>query len=165
MLQLSFMVRTINTFTTYSLFFNPPYRSLLTTCRFVLLAENLTSEQYAGAYRPKLTLLSATRDALNPQVNTAKLRNRLWVIDHYRYRYGAQHTFWLHTFMKNQGARLWKYKFNYGVKALAAFMIYNSYQSYNEADGTRLLTATEQGMYRANILVSAAAATGIYLII
>ena len=132
---------------------------------FAYLAENLTSEQYAGAYRPKLTLLSATRDALNPQVNTAKLRNRLWVIDHYRYRYGAQHTFWLHAYMRKQGAKLWKYKINYGVKALAAFMIYNSYQTYCEADETRLLSETEQGMYRANIVLTAAGATGVFLII
>lgn len=89
--------------------------------------ENLTSEQYAGAYRPKLSIFSATRDALNPKVNTTKLRNRLWVIDHYRYRYGAHHTFWLHAAMRKYGTHLWKYKVNYGVKALAAFLVYNSY--------------------------------------
>ena len=97
---------------------------------YLINSENLTSEQYAGAYRPKLTIFSSTRDALNPQVNTEKLRNRLAVIDHYRYRYGAQHTFWVHTAMRKHGSHIWKYKFNYGVKAAAFGMIYLSCANY-----------------------------------
>ena len=127
--------------------------------------ENLTSEQYAGAYRPKLTIFSATRDALNPQVNTTKLRNRLWVIDHYRYRYGAQHTFWLHAAMNKYGTQLWKYKFNYGAKAFAAFLIYNSYSTYSTANEVNFLTDKQKAAYAGNGLFCVAGFTGLCLVI
>ena len=86
--------------------------------------ENLTKEQYAGAYRPRLSIFNSAKDALNPSVNTETLRNRLWVIDHYRFKYGAAHTYWMHTFLGNQASKLRKYKFNYAFKAFLAYQIY-----------------------------------------
>ena len=127
--------------------------------------ENLSSEQYAGAYRPKLTIFSATRDALNPQVNTTKLRNRLWLIDHYRYRYGAQHTFWLHAAMKGLGTKLWKYKFNLGAKACAGYLIYNSYSTYSIANEQTFLSDKQKALYYGNGIIYTAGFTGLCLII
>lgn len=127
--------------------------------------ENITSEQYAGAYRPKLTIFSATRDALNPKVNTTKLRNRLWVIDHYRYRYGAQHTFWLHAAMNKYGTHLWKYKFNYGVKALAAFAVFSSIQTYKLTNEENFLSEKQRAMLASNTVIFSGVFTGLCLVI
>jgi hypothetical protein len=59
--------------------------------------ENLTREQFSGSFRPRLQIFNSARDALNPHANATTLRNRLWVIDHYRFRYGAAHHYWVHT--------------------------------------------------------------------
>ena len=61
--------------------------------------------------------------------------------------------------------KLWKYKMNYGVKALAAFMIYNSYQNYCVADEENFLTETQRSMHRVNILLGGAGLTGLCLLI
>ena len=82
--------------------------------------ENLTKEQYAGQYRPRLSIFNTARDALNPYVNAETLKNRLWVIDHYKFRYGAAHTYWLHTLLSKTAAQLNRYKFNYGIKLFLA---------------------------------------------
>ena len=81
---------------------------------------------------------------MNPQVNTEKLRHRLWLIDHYKYRYGAQHTYWVNAAMRKYGSQLWKYKFNYGLKAAGAVMVWNRYQYYQKQDEERFLTDTER---------------------
>ena len=81
----------------------------------------MTKEQYAGSYRPKLMIFSATRDALNPQLNTESLRNRLWVIDHYKFRYGAAHTYWVHSALQKYFSHINKFRNNYAVKAFLAF--------------------------------------------
>ena len=89
--------------------------------------ENLTKEQYAGSYRPRLSIFNSSRDALNPFVNAETLRNRLWVIDHYRFRYGAAHTYWVHTFLSKTFKNVNKYKFNYLLKAFLAYNVYSRY--------------------------------------
>jgi hypothetical protein len=83
--------------------------------------ENLTKEQYSGNYRSKLPMLNASRDTLNPVLNAETLKNRLWVIEHYRTLHGIEHAYWPHYLMRNAGSHLWKYKFNYGIKG---FFIY-----------------------------------------
>ena len=66
-------------------------------------------------------MLNSSRDALNPALNLDTLKNRLWVIDHYRTIHGIEHAYWPHYTMRNVGRHLWKFKFNYGIKA---FFIY-----------------------------------------
>ena len=55
-------------------------------------------------------IFSATRDALNPFLNTESLRNRLWVIDHYKFRYGAAHTYWVHSALQKYFSHLNKFR-------------------------------------------------------
>ena len=81
----------------------------------------MTKEQYAGSFRPKLMVLNATKDALNPKMNAEILRNRLWAIDHYKFRYGAAHTYWVHAALQKFFTHLNKYRNKYAVKAFLAF--------------------------------------------
>jgi hypothetical protein len=62
--------------------------------------ENLTKEQYSGNYRSKLPMLNASRDTLNPVLNAETLKNRLWVIEHYRTLHGIEHAYWPHYLMR-----------------------------------------------------------------
>jgi hypothetical protein len=49
-----------------------------------IIIENLTKEQFSGEYRTRLPKMNASRDSLNPALNLETLKNRLWVIEHYR---------------------------------------------------------------------------------
>ena len=132
----------------------------------VTIAENLTKEQYSGSYLPKLSIFSVTRDALNPRMNTEILRKRLWTIDHYRYRYGAKHTYWVHFALQKYGKKLWTYKLNYGLKALLFYNAYSQYQRYNKADAENYLSETERTVaHRLPILFSTGAFAGACLLI
>jgi len=94
---------------------------------------NLTKEQYTGtdsASSSSVSMFSVSRDSLNPRLNMITLKNRLNVIDHYRYRHGVQHAHWPHFLMGRVGNMLWKYKFNYAVKGMAALMVVKSVADY-----------------------------------
>jgi len=106
--------------------------------------ENLTREQFAGAHRPRLTVFNSARDALNPHVNSTTLKNRLWVIDHYKYRYGADHTFWVHSVLRRAGANLNRYKFNYVVKAFLAYQVYSSYKNFRYVDSMSFMSTPQR---------------------
>ena len=84
----------------------------------------MTREQYSGNFRPKIQLFNHAQDALNPQVNAIALRERLWYIDHYRFRYGAQHTYWVHTALSKMLKHANRYKFNTAVKALVFYQAF-----------------------------------------
>ena len=127
--------------------------------------ENLTKEQYAGAYRPRLSIFNSAKDALNPAVNTETLRNRLWVIDHYRFRYGAAHTYWLHTLLSKGGAKLYKYKFNYALKAVLAYQVYAHYQTLKRMDEITFLTGPQRGQLTLPIAASSGALAAACLLI
>ena len=43
------------------------------------------------------------------------------VIDHYKYRYGEQHTYWVHQMMTKVFRNVNNYKFNYLFKAFLAY--------------------------------------------
>lgn len=81
--------------------------------------ENLTREQYLGSRQT--SLLSAHRDVLNPAMNLEILKHRLERIHHYKYRFGADHTFWVHAVLRNGSTHLYRYKFNYLFKAYLAY--------------------------------------------
>ena len=89
-----------------------------------MIIENLTKEQYSGNYRNRLPLLNSSRDSLNPVINLDTLKNRLWVADHYRLLNGIEHAYWPHYTIRNVGCHLWKFKFNYAVKAFFAYQVY-----------------------------------------
>ena len=127
--------------------------------------ENLTKEQYAGAYRPRISIFNSTRDALNPYVNAETLRNRLWVIDHYRFRYGASYTYWVHTLLQKTGSNLNRYKFNYLLKAFFAYQVYSKVQAYNYVDSMTFMTESQRNMHRGPILGSTLAFGAVCLLI
>ena len=126
--------------------------------------ENLTKEQFAGQYRPHLTIFNSARDALNPAVNADTLRNRLWTIDHYKFRYGAEHTFYWHTVLRRMGTHMNKYKFNYAVKAFLAYNVYAQVQGYNHQDSNFFLTEAQRGRHKVNVLLSSGALMGACLL-
>ena len=101
--------------------------------------ENLTKEQYSGNYRDNLTLRSSSRDALNPAMNLETLKNRLWVSEHYRLLHGVEHAYWPHYVMRNVGGHMWKFKFNYAVKAFFAYQVYREVQNYRYMNSVAFL--------------------------
>ena len=102
---------------------------------------------------------------MNPRVNAEVLRNRLWVIDHYKFRYGAQHTYWVHYALRNLSRHAWTYKFNYLAKGLLAYNAYRSFSGYYKADAESFLTETQRNGHRFSILTNSAIFTGACLII
>ena len=99
-------------------------------CMFILFfyLENLTNEQYSGIVPRSINALSASRDTLNPLLNTTVLKQRLADIEKYKYLHGEKYARWPAYFMANTGRHLWKYKFNYAVKGFAAYLVYREIQ-------------------------------------
>ncbi len=127
-----------------------------------LFAENLTKEQYsAAAKQPKTGLLSVSRDALNPMLNTETLRNRLAVIQHYKFQHGAEFAYWPHFFMRNVATHLMKYKFNYAVKGFAAYLVYRSVADYRHHNQRMFLNLDQHGQFFLSIGASTALFGGI----
>ena len=82
--------------------------------------ENVTREKYAG-FRGGLSYFDSSRDLMNPSINTSNLQWRLGMIEHYKYRYGADHTYWVHAVLRRANARVMKYKWNYLAKTFLAY--------------------------------------------
>ena len=108
--------------------------------------ENLTREQFSGS-NPRLITLNSARDAMNPTLNANTLRNRLWTIEHYKYRYGADHTFWVNSLLRRSSAQVNRYKFNYLFKAVFAYQVYSAYRNYRYVDSMSFMTAGQRGAH------------------
>jgi hypothetical protein len=89
---------------------------------------------------------------LNPNVNANILKNRLWVIDHYRYRWGADHTYWVHTALKRMAVNANRYKFNYAAKGFLLYQGYTAYQNYRYVDQMSFMSNVERVSYQTPIL-------------
>ena len=61
---------------------------------FFFYLENLTNEQYSGIVPRSINALSASRDTLNPLLNTTVLKNRLADIEHFKYLHGEKYARW-----------------------------------------------------------------------
>ena len=85
----------------------------------------MTKEQYAGVIPRKISILTTSRDTLNPLLNTERLRSRLEDIEMYKYKHGKMYARWPHFAMEKVGRTLWRYKFNYAVKGFAFFVFYH----------------------------------------
>ena len=103
--------------------------------------ENLTKEQYSGVARSSRRhgILSASRDTLNPLLNSQNLKNRLALIQHYKTVHG-DHAFWPHFFMRRVANHAMKYKFNYAVKGFAAYLVYRDFANYQHMKETSFMT-------------------------
>ena len=98
-------------------------------------------------------------------MNTEKLRNRLALIDHYKYRYGAQHTYWVHYALRNVARNCWTYKFNYLAKGALAYLTYRQIAAYNHAETESFLTEGQRTQHRLSTLAAAGAFVGTSLIV
>lgn len=102
--------------------------------------ENLTKEQYTGVVPRKLNIFSASRDTMNPYLNTQRLKNRLEAIEHYRHKHGQLYARWPHFAMQRLGNHLFRYKVNYGIKAFAAYLAYQEYAEYRHLSQMTIMT-------------------------
>ena len=85
-------------------------------------------------------------------MNAQVLKNRLWVIEHYRYRYGADHTYWVHAGLRRLAANVNRYKFNYALKGLIAYQAYSAYQNYSYVDSMSFLSLRKKAEYHLPII-------------
>ena len=81
------------------------------------------SKRSAGA-------LSVSRDSLNPLLNTETLRNRLAVIEHYKYLHGVERAHWPHFAMQRMLRHVMRYKVNLVIKAGALGLLVNDVQHF-----------------------------------
>ena len=127
--------------------------------------ENLTKEQFSGNFRNAIAPLNASRDSLNPSVGLEKLKNRLWVAEHYRLLHGIEHAYWPHYTLRNIGGHLNKYKFNYAVKAFFAYQVYREVQNYRYLNQVKFMTTSENAYQGATIAWNAFLFTAVSLLI
>ena len=129
--------------------------------------ENLTKEQYNNkSLVPRNTnALSISRDTLNPQLNAAILKQRLQEIEFYKYRFGVEIHRWPHFLMQRVGKHVYKYKGNYLVKGLAAYMVYSDVQHYRYMRTQAFLSYEQEGQLLAPIVLHSAFFTGLCLLI
>ena len=125
----------------------------------------MTKEQYSGNYRSNVANLSSSRDTLNPAMNLETLKNRLWVAEHYRLLHGVEHAYWPHYTMRNVGGHLYKYKFNYAVKAFFAYQVYREVQNFRYLNSVSFLKTDQQFEHVINIAWTGFLATTVALLI
>jgi hypothetical protein len=122
----------------------------------------LTKEQYSGEYRPRVNPLSASRDTLNPLLNAGILKHRLEMIEHYKLANGGhRYQHWPQYFMQKAGKNLRCYGLNYGVKAFAAYLVYNEYQQYKHLNQTTFVTIHQQANFAFKMASSSAVLAGV----
>ena len=130
--------------------------------------QNLTKEQYTGtdsAANSTVSMLSVSRDSLNPKLNAQTLQRRLAVIEHYRYRFGVEQAHWPHFMMGRTFNALWKYKFNYAVKGMAALALFSAVQDFRNVNSKAFLTYDQAAVYHMKIATQAAVFAGVCAII
>ena len=127
--------------------------------------DNLTKEQYAGATRPTLSIFNQTKDTLNPNLNSAFIRERLMVIEHYKFRYGEAHTYWVHQLLGKTSRNIFKYKYNYLLKAFLAYQVYAKYAQYRHMNEMTFLTSSQRAELTIPIFLNSAVLAGTCLLI
>ena len=126
--------------------------------------ENLAREQYVGK-ETKYALLDASKDRLNPQLNVALVQKRLSDLEHYKYRFGADHRYWVHAALRRQWTYLNRYKFNLAFKAFLVYQVLRSVQHFRYRNQVQLLSTSEQAVLMGPIAVSSGALAGACLLI
>ena len=124
----------------------------------------MTKEQYSGVTRPR-GILSASKDTLNPLLNAETLKNRLALIEHYKYQHGVQMAHWPHFALKRAATHLNRYKFNYGVKAFAAYIVYSDIANYRYENEKTFMTLQRQATHIAKTGAHLGAFTALCLFI
>jgi len=93
------------------------------------------------------------------------LKNRLALIEHYKYQHGVEMAHWPHFALKRAARHLYRYKFNYGVKAFAAYVVYSDYANYRHQQERTFMTLQQQSSFIATGAVHLGALTAICLLI
>lgn len=113
----------------------------------------------------KLSMFSASRDTLNPLLNTHRLRARLELIEHYRLKHGEFYARWPHFALKRLGANVWRYKCNYAVKAFAAFLVCQEYAQYKHLSSVAIVTFEQDFSHYVRMGMTTGAFAGLCLMI
>ena len=98
-------------------------------------------------------------------LNTQLLRQRLQMIEHYKYQHGIEIARWPHFFMKRAGSHLYKFKFNYAIKAAALFMVYRDYSQYRYLQTQVFLPIHFDNYCKMSIAAKSGAFVGLCLVI
>lgn len=104
-------------------------------------------------------VLSASRDTLNPLLNTTTLKNRLQTIEHFKYINGKEMAHWPHFAMSRFARHLLRYKGNYAIKGFAAYLIYRDYALLTQLKATTYVTMQQEILIGGNAFLH----TGVFL--
>lgn len=105
----------------------------------------MTKEQYSGVSKRPAGVLSASRDTLNPLLNTNTLKNRLNAIEHYKYVHGVERAHWPHFALARFGRHVMRYKGNLAVKGFFAYLIYRDLAYRSQMHQTSFVTLQQEG--------------------
>ena len=97
-------------------------------------------------------------------LNAKRLQQRLAAIEHYKHKHGLLYARWPHFVMQKMGNNLWRYKFNYAVKGVAAYIVYQEYANYQHLASKTIMTHQEDAQYITNMLVKGGALGAICLL-
>ena len=105
--------------------------------------------------------MSQSKTFLNPNASLDILKERLAVTEHYRLRHGVEFAYWPHYFLRNVGAHLYRYKFNYLAKGLVFYSAYSILREHRHLNKHAILTMDQNAFYAVSFC--ATAATGVVL--
>jgi hypothetical protein len=74
------------------------------------------------------------------------------MIEYYKFRYGAEHTYWVHSLLKKMARVTNKYKFNYAVKAFLAYNVIAGYRNYRYVESMSFLTLKQRAVHLSPII-------------
>ena len=109
--------------------------------------------------------LKVSRDALNPALNHAILKERLADIEYYNARWGIQLARWPHFVMQRLGTHLYRYKFNYLLKGFAAYVVYSDVRHYQHMRTQVFMTLQQEAALQSNIVLHSAFFVGLCLLV
>ena len=98
-------------------------------------------------------------------MNLQTLKNRLWVTEHYRLLHGVEHAYWPHFFLRNMGAHVFKFKFNYALKGFFAYQCYRDVQNYRYVNANTFISSDKQFEHLAQIAWTGFLATSVALLL
>ena len=67
----------------------------------------------------------------NPTINLNNLKARLAATEYYQKLHGVQHNYWPHFALGNLFKNLYRYKYNYAIKAFFVVTLYREIKNYN----------------------------------
>jgi hypothetical protein len=84
-------------------------------------------------------------------LNTTTLKNRLAVIQHYKYANGVEYAHWPHYVLSRLARHTYRYKFNYAIKGFAGYLVYRDIATYRQFKSTEFVTIQQEGLFGVSI--------------